>query len=428
MTKVSHGSTANGRLWTVMVYMAGDYYLNNGGFTDLKEMKKVGSTKDINVIAQFSRCVKKRPTKRYYFSESDPDGPLSNDVVEDIGETNPIDPKVLEDFICWGFEKFPAKHYLVVVWGHGNGADDENIPNAETNLLLPDDSTPNLKVNSRFLSRSSVRGIGIRPSANIFEGLAVDFLDNRKFKKALESATEMLGRKIDILGMDSCLMSGAEVCYQMRNSTRFTVACEGIGPADGWPYDKILTELASKPTISPRELASRIVERYLAFYTDYEDVAVTQSACDLSKCPALAIIVDRLAEVLLNNLSDKEVRKAVMLSRWQAQSYEGTEYVDLYDFCSLLHYYCNRKRIKVACREVMKTIGPGGFVLKSGYRGHDAQYSYGLSIYFPQDEISRFYERLDFANDTRWVEFLKEYITETRRPDRSKKRGFAMVE
>ena len=408
--------------------MVGGTYLDHSGFADLKEMKKVGSTKDITVVAQFSRSIKNRPTKRYYFERTNRDGPLANDVVEDLRDIDTSDPKALEDFILWASSKFPAKHYMVILWGHGNGADDENIPNATSNPLLLNDGLPDHNVNTRVIYRSSFgkhaiarKGIGIRPSATAFEIDAVDFLDSRKFKKALASAREALGREVDILGMDSCLMSGAEVCYQVRGSARFTVAPEGIGPADGWPYDKILAELVKRPTMKPRELACEIVGKYLASYSDYEDLSVTQAVCDLGKCSALANAVDGLAEALAANLSKCEARKAIMLSRWQAQSYEGTSYVDLYDFCNLLQTNCAQKDIRFACQKLMKTILPKGFVLKSVYQGEAAQYSYGLSIYFPQDEVSRFYERLDFANDTRWVEFLKEYVSRTRRPKRSKR-------
>lgn len=52
------------RSWTVMVYMVGDAGLDYNGFTDLKEMKRVGSTEDVTVLAQYCRGVKGRPTKR----------------------------------------------------------------------------------------------------------------------------------------------------------------------------------------------------------------------------------------------------------------------------------------------------------------------------------------------------------------------------
>ena len=32
------------------------------------------------------------------------------------------DPRTLSDFIRWGVETCPAKKYVLVLWGHGNGA------------------------------------------------------------------------------------------------------------------------------------------------------------------------------------------------------------------------------------------------------------------------------------------------------------------
>jgi hypothetical protein len=199
---------------------------------------------------------------------------------------------------------------------------------------------------------------------------------------------------------------------------RFTIAPEGFGPLDGWPYDKILTELVRKPWLEPEQLARVIVKKYLSSYADYEDVCVTQSICDLDGCQALVSAADSLATTLITNLPDGEVKKAIMFSRWQAQSYEGTEYIDLYDFCSLLEQNCNQPEIKEACQSVMKVISCENFVVESVYRGAAAQYSYGLSIYFPLTEISAFYRRLDFAQHTQWVEFLKEFQKATRRPER----------
>jgi hypothetical protein len=409
-----------------MVYMAGDNYLDHNGFADLLEMKKVGSTREVALIAQFSRGIKGRPTKRYYLRKDKRDGMLASDVVEDLGETNAADPQAFENFVRWGTERFPARRYMLVVWGHGSGVDDEIIPHAVDHPFQFGDGSVHLQASRRAppdISRGGnsqqSRGIAIGPTNTAFEGVTVDFLDNIKFKKALEAVKEIIGRELDILGMDACLMSGAEVCYQVRGVVRFTVAPEGFGPLDGWPYDKILAELVKRPEIEPENLACTIVDKYVASYADYEDVSVSQSACDLRRCGILVDAVNRLAELLLKRLAETEVKRAVLLSRWQSQSYAGTEYVDLYDFCHLLHDNCGQAEVKSACREVMSAIGPAGFVLKSGYRGTDAQYSYGLSIYFPQHEVSRFYQRLDFARDTHWNEFLNEYVSQTRRPDRS---------
>ena len=390
------------RLWTVMAYMVGDYSnLDNNGFADLKEMKKAGSSPEVTLLAQFSRGVKNRPTKRYLLTKDGRDGGLARDVVADLGSVETSSPQALADFVCWGVENFPAKHYMLIMWGHGNGADDEKLPPLSQPVHHPEEVS---------------RGIALGYA--VVESQTVDFLDSRRFKKALAAATQRVGRKIDILGMDACLMSGIEICYQVRDSVHFTVAPEGFGPLDGWPYDKILSELVKKPWLEPQQLTRLIVKKYLASYADYEDVCVTQSICDLDRCGSLVSAADSLATTLIANLSNAEAKKAIMLSRWQAQSYEGTEYVDLYDFCSLLDQNCDNPEVKSACQGVINVIAGENFVVESVYRGAGAQYSYGLSIYFPLTEISAFYQRLDFAQHTHWVDFLKEFQNTIRRPQR----------
>ena len=57
-----------------------------------------------------------------------------------------------------------------------------------------------------------------------------------------------------------------------------------------------------------------------------------------------------------------------------------------------------------------------GFILKSCYSGLTVQYSFGVSIYFPWAEEPaelEEYERLFFARDSRWAEFLRAYLKAT---------------
>lgn len=412
------------RQWTVMVYMTGDRTLDSNGFADLKEMKEAGSTEEVALLAQFTRGVRHRPTKRYYLRRDKRNGTLAADVADELGEKNTADPQVLEDFVRWGVENFPARRYMLVMWGHANGADDENVPGTAGHPQPPSENSSDPDLNSRAVSHrpdaafnTLARGIGLSHTPAL-DGGTIDFLDCREFKRALESVRQITGREIDILGMDACLMSGAEVCYQVRDSARFTVAPEGTAPLDGWPYNLIFGELVARPEIETEQLACLIAEKYLDAYADYEDVCITHSVCDLGKCGALAGAVDGLAAALLDALAEEESWKAMMLSRWQSQSFEGTDYVDLYDFCNLLRENCYRAEVRDACEAVMKVVRADGFVLKSVYRDAVMQYCYGLSIYFPQREVSRSYRGLDFAVDTRWADFLDGFVNRIRRPDR----------
>jgi hypothetical protein len=83
--------TTQSKLWTFMVYMAGDNNLDPNGVTDLKEMKKTGSTDDVNVIAQFDRTSGKG-SKRYFLRKG---GTVDADAVATLGKVNTGDPKRL---------------------------------------------------------------------------------------------------------------------------------------------------------------------------------------------------------------------------------------------------------------------------------------------------------------------------------------------
>jgi len=420
--------------WTVMVYLAGDNNLDSAGVIDLKEMKKVGSTEQINVIAQFDREGKAIATNRYYLRKG---GTLAKDVVGSLGETNMGNPLVLEDFIKWGTKNYPAEHYLVVVWNHGNGWNDENVYRVARNMMklnikrrgevvLPAKGAQKDSVSIRriraiggkkfrhaLFHTSIMKAITIRGIA--YDDDAQDFLDNIEMKRLLASTKKILKRKIDILGMDACMMSMAEVVYQLRDSVSLTVGSEEVEPGDGWPYNRILAKLAKKPAMTPSELAATIVNEYLASYP--ANAGVTQSACDLSKAGLLASAVDQLADVLNSYLSDAAVRATVIECRLQAQAYDTPDYIDLYDFCGLLESKTGFDDIRAACSAVKNMIQRDGVVIRSGYKGKNVKHSNGLSIYFPQKSLSSLYATLDFTKKTSWGKFLERCISYTRRPD-----------
>ena len=124
-----------------------------------------------------------------------------------------------------------------------------------------------------------------------------------EMKKVLVAVKKMIGRKLDLLGMDACLMSMAEVAYQIRSSVRYAVGSEQTEPLDGWPYDTILSKLAKKPSLAPKDLSAVIVDKYLASYPPNE--GVTQSACDLEKSLAVAAAIKGLAVGSLRGLGQQ---------------------------------------------------------------------------------------------------------------------------
>jgi len=405
--------------WTVMVYMAGDNDLDSNGISDLREMKRVGSNQDVAIIAQFDRAGNARHTKRYYVRNYDISPSIKSDEVADLGETNTGSAKELTEFIKWGMEKFTAEYYLVIIWAHGTGAYDENIYYADARTLRP-----NLKRHGVFLSSMgpSSERLGIdfnkvdvigKDDEKVYTLIAPDdeskdFLDNVELKRALKA----VGKDIDILGMDACLMSMAEVCYQVRETVKITVASEAQEDVEGWPYELFLSRLVNNPDMKPAELAKTIVEQFIVLYSDVENAATGLTACELSRVDTLAEAVDSLAARMLEDIGDDDVLDTLMLSRFRAWSDELVQSVDLYDFCQLLRRRSNQDEIRKACKQVMDVITDPKFVLKNMTLGNAMKYSNGVGIYFPVKYVSPLYKRLDFVGPdaTRWGTFIKQYV------------------
>ena len=425
--------------WTVMVYLAGDNNLDDAGVADLTEMKVIGSTDRVNIVAQFDRRAASRQTRRYFIRKGTA---LEKDAVANLGETNCGDPDVLVDFAKWAIANYPARHYLLVVWNHGAGWDDTDVyETARRDLGLKvvrrgantgDDTISIRRMRTvggakfhRTLFRTTIkRALTTRGIA--YDDNAKDFLDSLELEDVVARVQKTIGRKLDILGMDACLMSMAEIGYQMRNHANFTVGSEEVEPGDGWPYDAILRALVRKSTMTPRDLAKTIAQRYLASYGANSDV--TQSACDLSQADALGKAVDGLARTLKAQINDDVVRSGVFSSRAQVQSYDTPDYVDLADLCNLLAANCGSANVRKECAAVQKAVK--AYVVFAGSRGARMANSNGVSIYFPARPtrdtglMSPLYARLDFAKKLGWADFLDAWLKSVnRRPRRALRRG-----
>jgi hypothetical protein len=433
------------REWTVMIYMAGDNNLDGQGITDLQDIKRVGSTDEVAILAQFDRAAANRPTHRYYLQHRSIHERISEDVVPPLSvETNTGSPEALTDFIQWGMQEYPAEKYIVIIWGHGTGINDEDIYYSNRMLrrntkrhglfrpTLRDTTThPELvdvaATNSLLNVAASSGDVATDPTLvdsvlvdHVDDPIAVpliapddtneDFLDNVELKTALIN----VGQQIDILGMDACLMSMAEVGYQIRESVDFMVASEAEEDVDGWPYRDFLGRLVANPNMSPKTLARTIVEEFDAMYGEVQATAATLSACDLRhpKHEELALRIDQLAAELIDKYD--LIKDQILLARNIAWENNIAHSADLVDFCRLLRRRVENAAVKAACTDLINFLKEEGFIFQSAKVGFDVRYTEGLGIYFPMRDLSTLYSHMDMVQTgvTRWREFISRFVND----------------
>ena len=413
--------------WTVMVYLAGDNNLTDECVYALTQMKEVEGLDEagICVVAQFDPKGGRLKSHRYKISPASRYPLMSDDFQTWIDsstefrhkdyqdftakrversrnpnkrrelETNTGSPVTLFDFVTWAVEEHPAESYILVLSGHGGGT--------EKGYLLRDENPAD----------------------------ALTMWEMQVALEAIRDAHDQL--KIDILGMDSCLMTMAEVSHQLKDLAHFMVGAEGYSPIAGWPFKPVLTKMRdvllqettgedyeTRKERERREIADTIVREYVNYYVDYSigGLSVDQASLDLSKTGVLTTAIDNLAEVLCAELArdDSQFKKDLVIAHWRAQSYNGEQFVDLYDFCQLLRDDCSSEEVRRLCQRVLDT--EEAFVTSSCYSGPTYQHSHGVSIYFPWAEIDPDYADVRFGRTSKWVNFLEEYVVATRRAPR----------
>jgi hypothetical protein len=369
--------------WTVMIYMAGDNNLDSAALDDIEELAQVGSSAKVNVLVQLDRDGDLR-TRRFCISKG---GGYRKDCIETFGETNTGDPKVLSDFINWAIEKYPADRYFLILWNHGSGWWDE-----------PDRAFRLIKRNIGYDDHSGG-----------------DSLDNRELKDVLTKISQGLGKRIELIGMDACLMTMVEVAYQIRESAMVMVGSEIEEPGDGWPYDQVIGILTKSPGSAPATMARKIVSAYIACYQGAGE-PVTQSALNLEKIGDVVKALDLFSKELIAALDGNErgaLLKAIGSAWERSPRFFYDCYVDLYRFTKLLRDRFSGEGVRKAAEELLLALRPGSkkAVLCQKHLGIGVRSTYGLSVYFPLSEINPKYRTLDFYQDCAWGRFIEKFLS-----------------
>jgi hypothetical protein len=431
------GTSPQNYKWTLMLYLAGDNNLSDEMVWAIKEIYRVGAPNQIAITMQFDP-LSKDTTTRFYRTlktqEGKQDGvpptinidgvfPFLHSI--DLPEVDCGDPDVLAEFIVRSVKELPAENYLLILAGHGSGIVGDFLTDSDRKHELQPGS----------LTIPDLRQVFPRVRELLEEEPSFQRGDN--------------GPVVDVLGMDSCLMSMAEICSEISGHVSYLVGSEGFDPNTGWPYFRLLERLAqlvnSDPPDppDPAKLARLLVDRYTTYYADFlvGEISVDISACDVSKprVEALEEAVKSFVTFCLGLEDDVSdwIFKLIILAHWKAQSYKWEQYTDLWDFCDLLSEESSSlaeitseplkaqlKELVDRCKAIQATIAgsENAMVRQSDFSGAEFQHSHGLSVYFPWNRRSfkDEYRSTAFAMRTGWDEFLEKYLRESRRQERSR--------
>jgi hypothetical protein len=424
--------------WTIMVYMCGDNNLSIDMAYALQDIREVAKTTggEINILAYYDSHLPDVPT--YYFDFSDYNSQtqvLSVDVKNKFhpmkeGLDNPANENAayaysVLNFVDWCVNKVEyegedgkaacgrqAENYALIFSGHSFGFQDIGLFKDES----ADYSMKHSKLKWAFDRLTKPEG-SQEPGESI-----------------------ILGKKLGILGFDSCVMSMLEVGYQFHKYAETMVASEGSVPNAGWTYGKLLGNICRKTEATDTHATARnLVYQFIKTESEFAigGVSVDMAAWDCTKVPDVTDAFEKVADLLLTCFTEeksvicRQMRRILLQVHWNCQSYMYEQNIDLKDFCKLLYEEVESleqefgsdfdgltKKLKDACFNVMQKLEE--CILLSGFCGGQYQFSNGMSLFFPWTlpsyQVSQScYESLAFHTKTgageKWNRFLQFYLT-----------------
>lgn len=418
--------------WTVLVYINGKNNLEPDALSNFHAMAEVGSTKDVNIIAELGRPSVQRYTQAdgnwsgvLRFKVEKGTDPVPEFALQDVGKlgesTDMGKPAALSSFIRWGKKTFPAKRYMLVIWNHGQGwrfmlANSRALP-----------AVAALKSNRVAVSKAP------SPIIGGFKAVSSDddtgsILYNRQVQDVL--AQEFSSTKLDLLGYDACLMAMLETAYGVEPYARAMVASEELEPSEGWSYHIWLKKLVERPTMTGEELGAAVVDSYAESYGNRQ--LTTLSVIRLEGVRAASKILSELADAI--RARGPEALSAMRSAREKLSPYGVAATPPLkisIDLITLLEFFEEKTTsapLKAQSAEVRKAMS--ALILKnyastrsSSPKNEPTYGSKGLAIYYPKtkddfikDVWGDGYKKnnthfpVEFVQKERWAELLYKLI------------------
>lgn len=411
--------------WSVLTYIAAHNNLEILGTVSRQQILGVGSTADVVQGMLYDGSV---GGARYVVGN-----PGRVRTQEVLGAFNSGDPNALIETAKWFFGENPAERYGLVLWSHGTGWEPSEIAEVAEEArpaAARDETEANDRAampGSLALFRSTLREMLMPDRQNeravLFDDGSGQSIDTLELERVGVEIAAAIGKPLELLGMDACLMGNLEVAYQLRHVVRHLVASPELVPGHSWPYAAIYGQLKDDPNQDGAALARMVVSKYLEFYAANppRQGDVTKVALDLGRIDPLKDAADALAKALLEDIGRNSAAVwAVQSSTQERETRKNARAPSKFDYhlwdlgavaAALAASNDVSPTVKDAARDTVEALKPGaGAVLAEGHEGQWFDGTFGVSIYLPVvNRISPWYPKVAFAADTQWDEMLVAY-------------------
>ncbi len=226
-------------------------------------MKEYGLDESVNVVAEiggtFRWAEESLADVKTARITIDSDGICVEEKLLDI---NMGESAAVTEFIDYAYRNYPAEHYLMIFWNHGNGPAD---------------------------------GYGYDVLHN------GDSLTLKELNQSLESA---VFHDFDLIGFDACCMGNIETVNALSKYTDYLVASPACEDVNGWDYTWMKT-LANE-NVTGEDIGNCIVDTFAAFYNDKSNpnIVATLSCYDMAAYEELYTTIQAYNGALINRADE----------------------------------------------------------------------------------------------------------------------------
>lgn len=377
--------------WSYMLYLYEDAQGLDGD-KDFNEWEVAGSVPgEVNYLVLYDSNDDTRDG--IWYVKKDSNGFNRTLVSEKL--TTQVDPNMssqttLRNYLMWVKDHYPAQHYGLTVWDHGDGIFKS--------------------------SESSNKGI---------EKGFVGTMKLWQMSSAVKDFTEAVGKKIEIIGFDVCLLGQIETAYQFKDYANYVIASELTEPGDGWDYTRGFQTLSENSNLKADTLAKTICKTYKEAYSQGGSSYVTSStqavySTEMLKSqliPSLNSFSDSLIKYIPNYKSlIRSARDRAWVAPHPTNGVSNPEHHDLGHFLKNIIATAELPTsLKASAQSTL--ISYDKTVIRHDYSGGECAAATGMKIWMPDGIMdagttTNYYTKPDIFlkfGETRWPEFLKVY-------------------
>lgn len=153
------------------------------------------------------------------------------------------DPASLTSFLLWAKSLSTDHHRALVLWGHGDGWDQD--------IWQPEITTR---------TEPTVQPFGMFGGSNSNGTRAM--LANHRISQAINDADLSLS----VLGFDGCSMATLETLYEYSDNAHYLIASQHLIPLQGWNYFDLLSMMAAEYPDSAQHWIQQVLQTYRTQY------------------------------------------------------------------------------------------------------------------------------------------------------------------